>query len=301
MEIKELPKEFLQSTGMGDCPLRCPSELSAASTLEEILLFARQIRASDVHLSAGATVVMRQAGSLRPFTKDILTAERLAEMLEQALPADKWQIVKETGDVEFVHTITGGGRFRMVADRQRFGWDMTARIIDQDIRTFEGSGMPPSCLGLTKWAQGLVLVAGPAGCGKSSTLATLVEMINQTRDDHIITIENPIEIVYAPKKCQISQREINLHTLSSANALRAALREDPDIIIVSELRDLETIQLAVTAAETGHLVFATMNTNNAAETITSYWLFRTRRAASDPQYDRRIIARCCLPEPYPKD
>jgi len=127
--------------------------------------------------------------------------------------------------------------------------------------------MPAVCTSLTKWAQGMVLITGPAGCGKTTTLATLIEMINQCRHDHIISIEEPIEIVYEPKQCQITQREINIHTLSQNNALRAALREDPDILVVSELRDLHTIQLAVSAAETGHLVFGTMNTINAAQTI----------------------------------
>ena len=129
--------------------------------------------------------------------------------------------------------------------------------------------MTAACANLTKWAQGMVLITGPAGCGKTTTLASLIEMINVNRHDHIITIEEPIEIVYEPKHCQITQREINTHTLSQANALRAALREDPDILIVSELRDLTSIQLAVTAAETGHLVFGTMNTTNAAQTISS--------------------------------
>ncbi len=151
--------------------------------------------------------------------------------------------------------------------KQRNGWDLTARLVAMSIPNFESTGMSKSCENLTKWAQGLVLVTGPIGCGKSTTLATLVEMINQTRNDHIITIENPIEIIYTPKKCQITQREVNLHTMSQANALRAALREDPDILVVSELRDLESIQLAVSAAETGHLVFGTMNTNNASQTI----------------------------------
>ncbi|MCP3682161.1 MAG: Flp pilus assembly complex ATPase component, partial [bacterium] len=133
----------------------------------------------------------------------------------------------------------------------------------------QDSGMPESCKRLTQWAQGLVLITGPAGCGKTSTLSTLVDYINQTRDEHIITIENPIEIVYVPKRCQVTQRELNRHTLSQHNALRAALREDPDVLVVSELRDLESIQLAVTAAETGHLVFGTMNTNNASQTVSS--------------------------------
>ncbi len=268
MEMKILPQEFLQSLGSEQDKLGGVLTPFIPSMLDEILLLARRQKASDVHLSAGAPVVLRRFGVLKQVTTERLPAERLSAMLEEMLPRDKWQALKMTGDLEYVHTIPGAGRFRMVVNRQRFGWDLTVRVVDQEVRSFKESRMPVACESLTKWSQGLVLVAGPAGCGKTSTMATLVEMVNQTREDHIVTIENPIEIVYTPKKCQISQREVYLHTLSCANALRAALREDPDIIIVSELRDFETIQLAVTAAETGHLVFATMNTNNVAQTIT---------------------------------
>jgi twitching motility protein PilT len=166
-----------------------------------------------------------------------------------------------------VHTISGYGRFRMAIMKQHYGADLTARVIPMEIPKFENTGMSTACANLTKWAQGMVLITGPAGCGKSTTLAILVEMINQSRNDHIICIEEPIEIVYEPKQCQITQREINTHTLSQATALHAALREDPDILVVSELRDLHTIQLAVSAAETGHLVFGTMNTVDACQTI----------------------------------
>ncbi len=151
--------------------------------------------------------------------------------------------------------------------KQRDGYKITARLIPMEIPKFEATGMTNSCANLTKWAQGLVLITGPAGCGKTTTLAVLVELINQAKYDHIVTIEQPIEIVYEPKKSQITQREVNLHTLTIHAALRAALREDPDILVVSELRDLQTKQLAISAAETGHLVFGTMNTVNAAQTI----------------------------------
>jgi twitching motility protein PilT len=157
----------------------------------------------------------------------------------------------------------------MAIMKQRNGWDLTARLIPLEIPKFENTGMPASCAALTKWAQGMVLITGPAGCGKTTTLAVLIEMINQTRHDHILSIEKPIEIVYEPSQCQITQREIDIHSLSQSSALRAALREDPDILVVSELRDLDSIQLAVTAAETGHLVFGTMNTVDAAQTISS--------------------------------
>jgi len=144
---------------------------------------------------------------------------------------------------------------------------MSARVVPLKVRSFEASGMPPSCLELTKWAQGMVLVTGPLGCGKTSTLATLIELINRDREDHIITVENPVEFVYEPAKCQITQREIGLHTHSQHTCLRAALRQDPDIMVISELRDLDSIELAISAAETGHLVLATMNTANATRTI----------------------------------
>ena len=200
-------------------------------------------------------------------TSEILNADQIKQMILAALPQEITQQFDQTGDAEYVHIINGYGRFRVALMKQRNGWDLTARVIPMEIPRFENTGMLDSCKNLTKWAQGMVLITGPAGCGKSTTLAVLIEMINQSRHDHIITIEEPIEIVYEPKKCQVTQREINTHTLSQSNALRAALREDPDILVVSELRDLSTIQLAVSVAETGHLVFGSMNTINAAQTI----------------------------------
>lgn len=264
-----LPREFTESDGTGPAAAPAPAQLNLKCTLDEILVFARTNQASDVHLSVNNPILFRQSGSLQPQTQEKLSAQRLEEMIKSAVAADKLADFQRGGDAEFIHTVPGAGRSRVTLIKQRLGWDFTARLIPAQIRSLAESGLPASCQTLTKWAQGLVLVTGPAGCGKTSTLATLIGMINETRHDHIITIENPIEIVYTPKKCQITQREINKHTLSQANALRAALREDPDILVVSELRDLESIQLAVTAAETGHLVFGTMNTNTATQTISS--------------------------------
>jgi len=244
-----------------------PTQISPTSSLNEILIFARHENASDVHLGALKPIIYRQFGRLKNITTETLSADQISQMITSALPKDILDRFNKTGDNEFVHTIDGHGRFRMSMMKQRDGWDLTARLIPMEIPKFENTGMPASCANLTKWAQGMVLITGPAGCGKTTTLASLVEMVNQNRHDHIITIEEPIEIVYEPKNCQITQREVNVHTLSQDNALRAALREDPDILVVSELRDLGTIQLAVTAAETGHLVFGTMNTTNAAQTI----------------------------------
>jgi twitching motility protein PilT len=262
-----LPMNFTGNAGRGNADLAVPSQIGPNSSLNEIMIFARHENASDVHIGALKPVIFRHFGRLENITTEILNAEQVSSLITAALPKDFLDRFEKTGDAEYVHTINGYGRFRMAIIKQRNGWDLTARVIPMGIPKFEDTGMPASCAALTKWAQGMVLISGPAGCGKTTTLSVLVEMINQTRHDHIISIEEPIEIVYEPKQCQITQREINTHTLSQANALRAALREDPDILIVSELRDLNTIQLAVSAAETGHLVFGTMNTVNAIQTI----------------------------------
>ncbi len=262
-----LPKKFVGDAGVSEKVPAAPSQISVNSSLDEILTFARHFEVSDVHLSANNPIVFRKYSVLSPQTKEPLLSSSLEQLIRKSIPEETLKEFLETGDLEFVYVVKGAGRFRVTLMKQRQGWDLTARVIPMTILSAEKLGLPPSCKGLTKWAQGLVLVVGPVGCGKTTTLATLVEMVNQERHDHVITIESPVEIVYNQKKCQITQREIDTHTLSQANALRAALREDPDIIVVSELRDLDSIQLAVTAAETGHLVFGTMNTNYSAQTL----------------------------------
>jgi len=262
-----LPVNFSGITGRGNAEMGIPSHIDTKSSLNEILVFARNKKASDVHIGALKPVIFRLFGQLVNITTETLDAEQITSLITSAVPREVLDRFELTGDAEYVHTINGYGRFRMAIIKQRNGWDLTARLIPMEIPKFENTGMPASCANLTKWAQGMVLITGPAGCGKTTTLAVLVEMINQIRHEHILSIEEPIEIVYEPKQCQITQREINIHSLTQTNALRAALREDPDILVVSELRDLGTIQLAVTAAETGHLVFGTMNTIDAAQTI----------------------------------
>lgn len=237
------------------------------SSLNEILVFARKEKATDVHLSPASPIVFRQLGKLKHVTTTPVSAQQIKDILNAALPQEVMKQFDASGDGEFVHTIQGQGRFRISLMKQREGWELTARLIPLEIPKFETTGMPASCANLTKWAQGLVLVTGPAGAGKTTTLAVLVDMINAARHDHIITIEQPIEIVFKPQQCQITQREIGAHTNNQVSALRAALREDPDILVISELRDLKSMQLAISAAETGHLVFGTMNTVNAAQTI----------------------------------
>ena len=235
--------------------------------LNLILLLARQQEASDVHLCANNPLVFRKQGQLLTVSEEVLSAKKAEDLIRNALPLETVKIFDTTGDTEYVHSIPNQGRFRMSLMKQRDGWDLTVRLIPMRIPSPEEIGLTQHCLNLTKWAQGMVLVTGPAGCGKTTTLSSLVDVVNGHRADHIITIESPIEIVYKPNKCQITQREVGMHTMSQSNALRAALREDPDILVVSELRDLKTIQLAISAAETGHLVFGTMNTVNAGQTI----------------------------------
>jgi twitching motility protein PilT len=169
--------------------------------------------------------------------------------------------------VDFAYTLPGVGRFRSNAYRQQRGIDATFRAIPSRPPSLEELGLPTSLARFANFHQGMVLLTGPAGCGKSSTLAALLNIINEERRDHIITIEDPIEYVHSSKRCVVNQRQVGPHTGSFARALRAALREDPDIIAIGELRDLETISLALTAAETGHLVLATLHTNNALRTV----------------------------------
>ncbi|MBF0500808.1 MAG: PilT/PilU family type 4a pilus ATPase [Candidatus Riflebacteria bacterium] len=275
-EVEEhLPEDFIGSSGKGGLSdhlksyaQQNPSEPTPDCTLDQILVWARTVQASDIHISPGKPVLYRQFGLLKAVISPVFTVEQTKTLIEKSgIDPSKIEWFYNHGDLETVIVISGAGRFRVTLMKHLAGYNISVRVIPWIIRSFEDSGMPMSCKGLTNWAQGLVLITGPVGSGKTSTLATFVEMINRTRQDHIITIEKPIEFVFEPVKCQISQREVGCHTFSQGNALKGALREDPDILVVSELRDLESIQLAISAAETGHLVFGTMNTINAARTI----------------------------------
>jgi twitching motility protein PilT len=265
--LATLPQEYVGTTGSGTPQFPIPKEVTPWNSLNQIIAFARLEKVNDIHFSAGEPIIFRKLGQLKKTSEERLTAQGIEALLKSALPKEVMDEALHTGDKEFVYGFEGIGRCRMTIIRQRLGIDATIRLIPMSIPSFAESGMPESCMGLTKWSQGLILIAGPAGCGKTTTLSVLVEMINQSRQEHIITIESPIEIVYKPAKCQFSQREIKLHTHNQHNALRAAMREDPDVIIISELRDLDTIQLAISAAETGHLVLGTMNTLSATQTI----------------------------------
>ncbi len=185
----------------------------------------------------------------------------------RSLHRNNWRCWRKNQGVDFSYAVEGFSRFRASVIRQRKGYDAVFRIINTSVRTMDELGLPQGLKTLTQYHNGLVLVTGAVGSGKSTTLASMVQEINTHRSDHIITLEDPIEYVFVPAGCQITQREVHLHTESFGAALRASLREDPDVIIVGEMRDLETISLAITASETGHLVIATLHTSNAARTL----------------------------------
>jgi twitching motility protein PilT len=225
------------------------------------------MRASDVHIHSGAPMQVRVGGVLKELKMGQFTSDEVQALIREGLDPEQARQLDENLDLDAALVMPGLGRFRCSFYKQQRGFDAVFRPIPPDPPTLGQLGLPASLSKLADFHQGLVLFTGPAGSGKSSTLAAIVEMLNSSRKDHIITVEDPIEYVFSKKSCVVNQRQAGKHTRSFANALRAALREDPDIIVIGELRDLETIQLAITAAETGHLVLGTLHTNNAIRTI----------------------------------
>ena len=244
-----------------------PMLRSGERALDGILARAMQLDASDVHLHTGLPIQMRVGGRLLKSNSTTLEPSQSESLVMEILSASERADFTAHNDLDFAYTIPGVGRFRGNVYRQRRGVDAVFRPIPLEPPTLDDLGLPSSLAKLTSYHQGLVLVTGPAGCGKSSTMAALINLINEDRADHIITVEDPIEFAHRSKTCVVNQRQVRKHTGSFANALRAALREDPDVIAIGELRDLETISLAITAAETGHLVLGTLHTNDAARTI----------------------------------
>jgi twitching motility protein PilT len=224
--------------------------------------------ASDIHLGVNSQPIWRLYGNLEPIWLQApkLTAADTEQLAMGFLNDAQKQMLQERGDVDFAYA-NSFGRFRTSVVRHRLGIDLVFRIIKTRVRTMDELGLPHHLKLLTQYHNGLVLVTGSVGSGKSTTLASLVQEINLSRRDHIITLEDPIEYVFESAGCQVTQREVHTHTESFGNALRASLREDPDVIMVGEMRDLETIQLAITASETGHLVLGTLHTGNAARTL----------------------------------
>jgi len=223
--------------------------------------------ASDLHLSAGCKPKVRKHGELEEIKYQELTNDILKMLLFEIITEDQKKRFLEKKDLDFAYEMPGVARFRANYFYQKRGFGAVFRIIPSKILSAQDLGLPESILRFTKLSRGLVLVTGPTGSGKSTTLAAMIDFINSTRKDHILTIEDPVEFVHVNKQCLVNHREVSTHTESFSAALRAALREDPDVILVGEMRDLETIELAITAAETGHLVFGTLHTNSAAKTV----------------------------------
>jgi twitching motility protein PilT len=236
------------------------------SRLETILTAGVRDRASDIHLHTGGPIKRRIHGELIA-SDEALAAREIEGMVAASLSAEQRAVLARDGEIDFCFDLPGVGRFRANAYRQQRGLDVVFRSIPDAPPTLESLGLPADLAKYTNYHQGMVLVTGPAGCGKSSTMAALVDHINQTRDEHILTIEDPIEVIHPSKRCLVNQRHAGHHTTSFSRALRGALREDPDIIVIGELRDLETISLAMTAAETGHFVLASLHTANAVRTV----------------------------------
>jgi twitching motility protein PilT len=216
---------------------------------------------------SAAPLKMRINGRLQEIEQEPLDPELATAILQEVLTPEQQEAVAKHGQVDFAYTLPGKGRYRSNAYRQQRGLDAVFRAIPPEPPTLESLGLPESLARFANFHQGMVLITGPAGCGKSSTLAAMINIINQSRQDHIITVEDPIEYIHRSQGCVVNQRQVGRHTGTFARALRAALREDPDIIALGELRDLETISLALTAAETGHLVLATLHTSNSIRTI----------------------------------
>ena len=235
--------------------------------ITELLSFCHEQNGSDLHISAGETPMIRVDGKMKRLSMEALNEDQTQEMLYDIMNDYQRKVFEEFSDIDFSIELGEIARFRVNIFRQRKGMGAVFRVIPTTILSLEELGMPKILFDLTKKEKGLILVTGPTGSGKSTTLAAMIDKINKDHEGHILTVEDPIEFVHPSKKCLVNQREVGPHTQSFTNALRAALREDPDVILVGELRDLETIKLALTAAETGHLVLGTLHTSSAPKTI----------------------------------
>jgi twitching motility protein PilT len=244
-----------------------PDLAAARAAIDALFRSLVESGASDLHLRTGEPPMLRLHGELARQSQPPLAGDQLETMLVSIMAQKELGEYREAGDTDWAYEIGGLARFRCNAGRDRFGPMAVFRVIPNQIRTADEMGLSREVQNLCYLTKGLVVVTGPTGSGKSTTLAGLVDLINRTRTDHIITIEDPIEFVHPSKKCLVTQRQVGLHTRSFKNALRAALREDPDIILVGEMRDLETVSIAIETAETGHLVFGTLHTTTAASTI----------------------------------
>lgn len=235
--------------------------------ISDLLAFSVKNKASDLHLSAGLPPMIRVHGDVRKINVPAMDHSQVHDMVYDIMNDGQRKVYEETLECDFSFEIPNLARFRVNAFNQNRGSGAVFRTIPSKILSLEQLNCPPIFKDIAQNPRGIVLVTGPTGSGKSTTLAAMVDYVNENEFGHILTVEDPIEFVHQSKKCLINQREVGPHTLSFANALRSALREDPDVILVGEMRDLETIRLALSAAETGHLVFGTLHTSSAAKTI----------------------------------
>ena len=236
--------------------------------IDNLFKMMAEKKASDLHMTSEHVPMIRESGDMLQLQGvPKLSREQMMQILMEICPERNRRQFEETWDTDFAYALEGCGRFRCNFFTDRFGPGAVFRRIPDKILTAEQLGLPPSILKLCEFKKGLVLVTGPTGSGKSTTLAAMMDFINSTRREHIITIEDPVEFVHPAKQCLVNQREVHQHTKSFAAALRAALREDPDIVLVGEMRDLETTRIAIETAETGHLVFGTLHTSTAASTV----------------------------------
>jgi twitching motility protein PilT len=254
-----------------------------SNRIDDLLRMAMSFGASDLHLRAGATPVIRLNGELKPLSGvNKLSQDETLEMAFSMMSNRQKLHFKEVYEVDIGYGVSGLGRFRVNIFQQRNSIGIVARVISDTVRSFSELGLPPILGRIAEEHRGLILVTGTTGSGKSTTLSSLVDHINQTRNSHIVTIEDPIEFLHKDKKSFITQREVDVDTRSFAEALRGSLRQDPDVILVGEMRDLETIETALVAAETGHLVLSTLHTTDASETL-------TRILSAFPPYQQKSI------------
>ena len=241
-----------------------PSDVSLAAVLEQLL----ELRGSDLHLTAGARPMVRVDGSLQALEGyPVMTPPEIQRILYSAITQNQRERFEEALELDFSYSLPGRSRFRVNIYRQRDALGAAFRVIPFEISSLETLGIPPVIANFAMLPRGFVLVTGPTGSGKSTTLASLIDVANRNRHDHIMTVEDPIEFLHKHKSCLVNQREVGEDTRTFGDALKHVLRQDPDIILVGEMRDLETISVALTAAETGHLVFATLHTADAAQTV----------------------------------
>jgi len=235
-------------------------------SIDELVKKACSLGASDMHIVCGIPVKCRVRGDIEDLTDDVTTAQECVDYARY-LAGDDYKLIDSIGELDMAKSLNGNVRTRINIFRQQGAVSIAVRILSDRIMTPAELGLPMVVQGLSKYRTGLVLVTGETGSGKSTTLAGLIDQVNHTRKGHIVTLEDPIEYVYTPDKCIVNQREIGTDTRSYMDGLRSILREDPDIILIGEMRDLDTIESALTAAETGHLVFSTLHTNSAADTV----------------------------------